>query len=72
MRRRRPLCHKCQLEMTDDPVDDGIVCEERDDAHPTLTLRTDQRVDFGLIILGAVCPLISAKVLNNRQWREGL
>jgi len=41
---RRPFGFKCQLEMTDDPVDNLMVLNERDDSHSASTGRTDQRV----------------------------
>ena len=42
--RRRPLRHKGQVEVADDPVHYGIVGDEGDDPHPAAALRTDQRI----------------------------
>ncbi len=44
MRRRRSLGHKGQLEMMDDPVHHGIVCEEGNDAHLASVLGAEQGV----------------------------
>ncbi len=44
VRRRGSLCDKCQLEMIDDPVDHGIVCQEGNDLHLSAALRADQRI----------------------------
>jgi hypothetical protein len=38
MRRRWPLCVKGELEVVDDPVRHGIVCDESDDAYLALAL----------------------------------
>jgi len=44
--RRRSLGDRCQLEVMDDPVDHGIVCDKSDDLHLSSALSTNQRVDF--------------------------
>jgi len=46
MRRRRPLRHKCELEVVDDAVHHDIVCDESDDAHLALALGAEERVNF--------------------------
>jgi len=33
LRRRGPLCGECQLQVVYDPVEDGMLREEGDDAH---------------------------------------
>jgi hypothetical protein len=44
MRRRWPFSLKCQLEITDDPVDRLRFFEERDDSHPAATSGTIKRI----------------------------
>jgi len=46
VRGRRLLCHKWKLEVVDDAVHHGTVCDESYDAHFALALGTDQGVDF--------------------------
>ena len=45
-RRRRLLRRKGELQVIDDPVDDGRLGEEGDDLHPAAAFRTDHGVDF--------------------------
>ena len=45
-RRRRAFGLECQLEMMDDPVDNLMVFDERDDPHPADAGWTQQRINF--------------------------
>jgi len=44
VRRGRSLRDEGQLEVVDNPVNNGIVGDEGDDAHPALALRAEQMV----------------------------
>jgi len=46
MIRRRLLGGERQLQMTDDPVHDGILCEESYDLHPPAASWAEERLHF--------------------------
>jgi len=70
MRRRRPFGLKGKLEMADDPVDNLMIFNERDNLHPAATGRTDQWIHLVDLAdhLGPACGwCISRLVFNDRE-----
>jgi len=57
MRRGRSLRDKCQLQVVDDPVHNGIVGEESDDLHVSSALSTNQRIDLVTFLIISAQPL---------------
>ena len=44
--RLRPIGHKRQLQMINNPIHDGYLCEEGDDLHPAPAFRADHRINL--------------------------